>query len=51
MKRRVLVIAVLILTASSLFAQVPTPEEFLGYRIGDRVVRPARVAVADPESE
>lgn len=36
MKRRVFVTAVLILAASSLFAQIPTPEEFLGYRIGDR---------------
>src|SRR5687767_12056481 len=43
MKRRVLVAAVLILAASSLFAQIPTPEEFLGYRIGERFTSHDRI--------
>ncbi|HEX2835744.1 MAG TPA: M14 metallopeptidase family protein [Thermoanaerobaculia bacterium] len=36
MTRRVVAILALVLCSSVAFAQVPTPEEFLGYRMGER---------------
>ena len=36
MFRRLSVIVVLLLIATAAVAQTPTPEEFLGYELGDR---------------
>src|SRR4051795_8032849 len=36
MLRRVFVLALLVLTATATLAQIPTPDEYLGYKLGDR---------------